>query len=59
MVTGLIGVSALLGIPPLAIISVLAGQLRAPAGLFTVAVFVGRRLRFSAVFAAISAVGLH
>jgi len=58
-VTGLIGVSALLGLPPLAIISVLAGQLRAPVVLFTAAVFTGRTLRFAAVFAGIAAVGLH
>jgi len=58
-VTGLIGVSAVLGLPPLAIISVLAGQLRASLVLFTAAVFTGRTLRFGAVFAGISAVGLH
>ena len=57
-VTGLIGASALLGLPPLAIISVLAGQLRASLALFAVAVFTGRTLRFAAVFAGVSAVGI-
>lgn len=58
-VTGLIGGSALVGLPPLAIISVLAGQLRAPLVLFTAAVFTGRTLRFAAVFAGVSVIGLH
>jgi membrane protein YqaA with SNARE-associated domain len=57
-VTGLIGVSALLGLPPLAIVSVLAGQLRAPVAIFAVSVFVGRTLRFAAVFAGVSALDL-
>lgn len=57
-VTALIGASALLGIPPLAIISVLAGQLRTSVVLFTVAVLIGRTLRFAAVFAGLSAVNL-
>jgi membrane protein YqaA with SNARE-associated domain len=54
-VTGLIGVAAVLGVPPLAIVSVLAGQLRASVVMFAVAVFAGRTLRFAAVFAGISA----
>jgi membrane protein YqaA with SNARE-associated domain len=57
-VTGLVGASALLGVPPLAIVSVLAGQLRASVVLFTVAVVAGRTLRFAAVFAGVSAVDL-
>jgi membrane protein YqaA with SNARE-associated domain len=47
--TGLLLASAFFGIPPLAIISVVAGQLRAPLWLFTVAVLVGRTLRFVVV----------
>jgi membrane protein YqaA with SNARE-associated domain len=56
--TGLVAVSAVLGLPPLAIISILAGQLRAPLVLFTVAVLTGRTLRFAALFAGVSAVHL-
>lgn len=58
-VTGLLGASALLGLPPLAVLSVLAGQLRVSLPLFTVVVLIGRTLRFAAVFAGISAMGLH
>lgn len=57
-VTGLISASAVLGLPPLAIISVLAGQLRAPVVPFVLAVFTGRTLRFAAIFAGIAAVNL-
>lgn len=57
-VTALIGASAVLGVPPLAVISVLAGQLRASLPLFTVAVLTGRTLRFTAVLAGVSAVSL-
>ena len=57
-VTGLIGASALVGVPPLAIVSVLAGQLRASLPVFVVAVLAGRTLRFAAVFAGISAASL-
>lgn len=57
-VTGLVGISALLGLPPLAVLSVLAGQLRAPLILFTLAVFSGRTLRFAAVFAGVTAAQL-
>ena len=56
-VTGLIGASALLGLPPLAVVSVLAGQLRASLPLFVVAVFAGRTLRFAAVFGGVAAIG--
>jgi membrane protein YqaA with SNARE-associated domain len=58
-VTGLVGVSALVGLPPLAVISVLAGQLRASLPLFTVAVLTGRTLRFAAVFGGVAAVNLR
>jgi membrane protein YqaA with SNARE-associated domain len=52
--TGLVGASALLGLPPLAVISVLAGQLRVSLALFTVSVFVGRTLRFAAVLGGVA-----
>jgi membrane protein YqaA with SNARE-associated domain len=57
-VTALIAVSAVLGLPPLAVVSVLAGQLRASVTLFAIAVFTGRTLRFAAVFAGVSALTL-
>jgi membrane protein YqaA with SNARE-associated domain len=56
--TGLIGVSSVFGLPPLAIVSVLAGQLRTSLGLFVAAVFVGRTVRFAAIIAGVSAIGL-
>lgn len=55
-VTGLVTASALVSLPPLAIISMLAGQLRASFPLFILAVLTGRTLRFAAVFASISAI---
>jgi membrane protein YqaA with SNARE-associated domain len=57
--TALLLASAFLGLPPLAIISVIAGQLRAPLPLFVVAVFVGRTLRFAVVLGAVAAIVGH
>jgi len=56
-VFGLVSVSAVVGLPPLAIISVLVGQLRSSIVLFVVAVFAGRTLRFAAIFAGIATLG--
>jgi len=46
---GLLFLSATLGFPPLAIMAVLAGQLRFNRFLFYLTTFVGRALRFAAV----------
>lgn len=46
---GLVGVSAVSGFPPFAIIAVLAGQLRMNLTMFVVVGTVGRTLRFAAV----------
>lgn len=45
--------SATLGFPPLAVMAVLAGQLRFSRGWFVLTVFVGRVLRFAAVLGGI------
>lgn len=42
-------VSSTTGIPPLAVVSVMAGLRRTPVTAFTVAVFVGRLVRFAAL----------
>lgn len=42
-------VSAALGVPPLAVVAVVAGLRRTPLVAFSVAVFVGRLLRFAAL----------
>jgi membrane protein YqaA with SNARE-associated domain len=49
LVSLLLFASALVGLPPFAIISVLAGQLAVPLALFAVVGFAGRWLRFAAV----------
>lgn len=46
--------SAFIGVPPFAVLSVLAGQLRMPFGLFVVAGLIGRLGRFALVVAGIS-----
>lgn len=46
---GLLLASSVLGVPPLAIIAVVAGQLKAPFALFVGTVFIGRWARFAAV----------
>lgn len=51
---GLLFFSATLGFPPLAIMAVLAGQLRFHRFWFYVTTFVGRTLRFAAVLGGIS-----
>jgi membrane protein YqaA with SNARE-associated domain len=56
-VFGLVSVSAVAGLPPLAVISVLAGQLRSSIALFVIAVFAGRTLRFAAIFGGVVFVG--
>ncbi|MGH3315719.1 MAG: VTT domain-containing protein [Nocardioidaceae bacterium] len=56
-VFGLVSVSAVVGLPPLAIISVLVGQLRSSIALFIVAVFAGRTLRFAAIFGGVALLG--
>lgn len=42
-------VSSMTGLPPLAVVSVMAGLRRTPLAAFTVAVFVGRLVRFGAL----------
>lgn len=56
--TGVVGGSAVLGLPPLAVTSVIAGQLRASLLWFTVAVFTGRTLRFAAVLGGVAALNI-
>jgi len=51
---GLLFLSAVVGIPPLAIMAVLAGQLRFHRFWFFVTTFVGRTLRFAAVLGGVS-----
>ena len=51
---GLVFASALLGIPPFAILAVLAGQLRMNLTLFLTLGFVGRWLRFVAVLGGVA-----
>ncbi|MFD2077690.1 membrane protein YqaA, SNARE-associated domain [Actinopolymorpha cephalotaxi] len=48
-------VSAALGFPPFAVVSVVAGQLRVPITLFVVVGFVGRLLRFASLLGIIKA----
>lgn len=48
-------VSAALGFPPFAVVSVVAGQLRVPLTLFVVVGFVGRLLRFASLLGIIKA----
>lgn len=50
----LVFVSAAVGLPPFAIIAVLAGQLRVPFVLFVLTGFAGRVLRFAAVLGGMS-----
>ncbi|MDP9444699.1 MAG: VTT domain-containing protein [Actinomycetota bacterium] len=57
-VAAFLAASALLGIPPFAVVSVLAGQLRVPFALFVLTGFVGRTLRFAAILGGISALPL-
>ena len=54
LVGGLVFASALVGLPPFAVISVLAGQLAVPLPLFVVAGLVGRWLRFAAVLGGVA-----
>jgi membrane protein YqaA with SNARE-associated domain len=53
LVSGLVFVSAVVGLPPLAILSVLAGQLALPLPFFVAACATGRLLRFAAVLGGI------
>jgi membrane protein YqaA with SNARE-associated domain len=57
--TALLLASAFLGIPPLAVVSVIAGQLKSPLPLFVVAVFVGRTMRFAALLGGVDALVGH
>ena len=50
----LVFASALVGLPPFAIISVLAGQLAVPLSLFVITGLAGRWLRFAAVLGGVS-----
>lgn len=50
----LVFASALVGLPPFAIISVLAGQLRVPLILFVLTGFVGRLLRFAGILGGVA-----
>lgn len=51
---GLLFLSAVVGIPPLAIMAVLAGQLKFNRFWFFVTTFIGRALRFAAVLGGVS-----
>lgn len=55
VVTGFLGLSAFSGLPPFAIISVLAGQLKVPLLLFVATGLVGRILRFAVILGGITA----
>ena len=57
-ICGLVGASAVIGLPPLGIISVMAGQLRTPLAMFVLAVLTGRTLRFAAVLAGMTAIDI-
>ena len=54
VVSALVFVSAVVGLPPLAVISVLAGQLAMPLAFFVSACFAGRLLRFAAVLGGVA-----
>jgi membrane protein YqaA with SNARE-associated domain len=49
LAAALLALSAVVGLPPLAVLSVLAGQLKVPLSLFVVVCFAGRTLRFASV----------
>jgi membrane protein YqaA with SNARE-associated domain len=53
-----LAVSAVVGLPPLAILSVIAGRMRFSLPIFVAVVFVGRTLRFAALFAGVAALDL-
>lgn len=56
LVSGLVVLaSAAVGIPPLAVVAVLAGMRRTPVAVFAMAVFVGRMIRFVTVAAPFAA----
>lgn len=50
-----VGTSASVGLPPFAVVSVLAGTMRVPASVFVVAGLLGRWLRFAVVLALVLA----
>lgn len=50
---GLVGVSASVGVPPFALVSVAAGALRIPLAIFLVAGLIGRWARFAFVLAVV------
>jgi membrane protein YqaA with SNARE-associated domain len=52
---GVLAVSAVVGLPPLLILSVVAGSVRVPLGLFVPTVVVGRTVRFWAILAGVGA----
>ncbi|HEV8055934.1 MAG TPA: hypothetical protein VGP51_05560 [Nocardioidaceae bacterium] len=57
-VAAFLATSAFFGLPPFAIISVLAGQLKVPFALFCATGLAGRILRFAAILGGISALNL-
>ncbi len=51
--------SAIVGLPPFALVSVLAGQLRVPFGLFLITGLVGRTARFATILGGMTALIDH
>ncbi len=53
LTAGVLALSAVIGLPPLLVLSVVAGSLRVPLALFVPTVVVGRSLRFWAILAGV------
>jgi membrane protein YqaA with SNARE-associated domain len=53
LTAGVLALSAVVGLPPLLVLSVVAGSLRVPLALFVPTVVVGRSLRFWAILAGV------
>lgn len=55
LATAFVGLSASVGIPPFAVVSVLAGTMRVPLSVFVVSGLIGRWVRFGVVIALVGA----